>query len=939
MKNILNPKWLFLVNSLPLIILFSLLYSQYSIIKTLLHDEAINYWIIFGITLTILGFLNFLYTIYLIYRSKNISKWYSLFTFVAYIPFIYLYSGHINDLVPFNIPNWMITGNVFIYVGTFLMPTLAHSLFVLVVHFTNNQEKHKAWLNFLLSIGVPILGYLFTQILLPLRKLVDYRYREHVLVIIVIVFTLIFLFFLIRTLYILLTKKSTFWGKYQLGWKIPVTIILPLIGLGVNNGHLFYQFDNHGIFGDFNHPLFYIIALVNGILICLQSPKNPNKRLIIFVAKSITFAYTLYFFIVFLPFLPLSVVAILILGLGFLLLAPLLLFVLHVYSLFQDYNYLKSQFSKKLVISLSLIGLLILPEGLTLSYLNDKIQLNKALDYVYHPNYEINYDINKDSLKKTLNLVKENKDNKRFLFGQGIPYLSSYFNWLVLDNLTLSSSKINVIESVFFGASFKKVKPENIQNDEVKISNINTTSTYDKNQKIWKSSVDLEITNHSKNNRLGEYTTTISLPNGSWISDYYLYVGDQKEYGILAEKKSAMWIYSQIRNENRDPGILYYLTGNRVAFRVFPFAKEEIRKTGIELIHKEPITLNIDTHVLKLGNSNETLYENLETENIVYVSSKQKQTLKVVKRKPYFHFLVDISKNQATKVNAYSTLINSALKEYPELVENSKISYVNTFVNTNSLNSDWESSLKSQSFEGGFYLDRAIRSSLVKAYQKETETYPIFVVVSNQFENAILTKDFSDLQFTFPENNYFFKLDEQGSLLPHSLISNPEQELKQIKEECRFCYSALAYPMSNNSIVYLPNNLESSIVLKTNNFKLDETTMKSKDWESGLKIQGQWMSQIIHPENSDKEWLSLVRSSFKSSILTPVTSYLVVENEAQKAMLKTKQEQALSGKSSLDLGEDTQRMSEPSWWILMFLFGGIIWYKDRDRKESLPNYN
>ena len=63
--------------------------------------------------------------------------------------------------------------------------------------------------------------------------------------------------------------------------------------------------------------------------------------------------------------------------------------------------------------------------------------------------------------------------------------------------------------------------------------------------------------------------------------------------------------------------------------------------------------------------------------------------------------------------------------------------------------------------------------------------------------------------------------------------------------------------------------------------------------------------------------------------MTPVTSYLVVENEAQKAILKKKQEQILSGNKSLDPDEDTQRMSEPSFWILANLFGLVISYRHR----------
>ena len=214
----------------------------------------------------------------------------------------------------------------------------------------------------------------------------------------------------------------------------------------------------------------------------------------------------------------------------------------------------------------------------------------------------------------------------------------------MLDNLTLSDTKINYIEKVFFDNTSIEIRPENIRNDNVKITNISSNSTYDKSQNAWKSWIDLEITNKSENTWFSEYVTTIDLPEGCWISNYYLFVGNKKEFGILAEKKSAMWVFSQIRNENRDPGILHYLTGNKVAFRVFPFSKDEVRKTGIEFLHKEPLKLTIENNIVELGNAEETTNEKTETENVVYVSTQQKQTLKTVQRKPYFHFLVDISK-------------------------------------------------------------------------------------------------------------------------------------------------------------------------------------------------------------------------------------------------------------------------------------------------------
>jgi hypothetical protein len=933
MRNLQNPKWLFLINTLPIAVLFFLFISQFNIIKSLLEPESVVLWKTFGITLGGIALINFLYSTYLTISKKIVSIYYGLISLLVYIPFIYLYGYHSEEIIPFSIPRWMIPGDMILYVGTFLMPTLAYSLFILVSHFTPKTKEHKPWKSFLFAIAVPLVWYIFSQAILPLWKPIEREFQTHVTIIFVIAGTLLFLFFLIRGIYILATKKATVWKRYQLVWKIPISIIFPILGLLVNNGFLFNEFDD-GIFGCFNNHWFYIIAALNGLVICLPNRDLFIYRFLLFIGRSTTFAFTFYFFIVFLPFLPISIIAVVAIGTGFLMLTPLILFVLHINELSKDLKYLKKVISNRVVNLVSVAGFLVLPLLITLTFIGDKNTLEEILDYLYTPDYSKTYDINKESLKKTLNVLKQHKDrNGAILFGSQIPYISSYFNWLVLDNITLSDAKINNIEKVFFGKSSFDLRSENIRNENVEITNSTVESVFDENQKAWRSWINLEITNKSGNSWAVEYATTIELPVGCWISDYYLYVRDRKEMGILAEKKSAMWVFSQIRNENRDPGILYYLTGNKVAFRIFPFAKDEVRRTGIEFLHKEPVNISIDGIDFQLGERGIQEAGIIENSELVYIPASKKSSLEKTQRQPYFHFLLDVSEANKSKKEEFIGRVNKLMAEYPDLSKSSKISKVNSYVSTLEITEGWESYINQEDFNGGFYLDRAIKSTLVNSHNNNDKTYPIIIVVTDSIYKAILNKDFSDLAITFPENKLFYLLTEQGQLEPHSLIINPKNPLAD-SLGLNFHMPCLEYKTVNQEILYISTDTVSCIALKSEFISIDEKKVNEKDWTSALQMHGNWISQNLNPSKSETDWKNLVKSSFVSRIMTPVTSYLVVENEAQKAILKKKQEQVLSSNKSLDVGEDAEQMTEPGLIVLAVLLGLIIWIREKRKMNK-----
>ncbi|GAB5524764.1 MAG: hypothetical protein Roseis2KO_26360 [Roseivirga sp.] len=929
MRNLLNPKWLIFLNTIPTVFLLVTYIGFYTLVQSQLSEANIEYWYGFMGSLLTLGLLHLAYSVFQLRKKQVLNLWYGVAVVIIYPVFIYIYWEIANEIFPSSIPFWMVPDNLPFYLSMAFMPTIVHGIYILVTSFTQKTTKSKAWHNLLYAGGVPVAWYLYFQMILPLWDGPESGFAEHLLIILLVLSTVLFLFFVMRMALIVTRDKRTKGKSFSQTWIIIFGIVFPVMGLLVNNGELQFSSARIGnnVFGDFTSPWYLIIVIINGLALFFSEIRNPRLRLALFVAKSIGLTYVLYFFLIFLPYLPLSVVLIIVFGLGLLLLSPLTLMIIQGRSLFDDLAYLKSYYPINQLRILFIAGILILPTVITLTYWQDRQVLHKAMTYAFEDDTQSSIEvISINSLRRTLSNLKTHKSGST-LFGSNKPILTPYYTWLVLDNMTLSEHKISLLEEVFFGTTGESFKgrgtPLRRRNQRLKVETSKVVSQYQADG-YWLSTVELQITNESKQG-LSEYVGSFELPEGTWINDYYLDIEGRREHGILAEKKAATWLYQQIVRGQRDPGILYYLSGRKVAFRVFPFSPGQTRVTGIELIHKEAIDFRLGELSLKLGEEKSSYSPDsaLSTPHGHYLSPAAKSELPLANRTPYFHFLVDCSLGNKRTLANYLDQAGHILKNNGFNPNTAKISYVNSSVKTIDFSA---SSSFMPEFEGGFFLEKAMKQALASHFYDDDDSFPLFVALSNDLASAVFTNSLADYAFCSPETDKFFSMGPNGKLNRHALSNNPLDTLEgDFSLKAQFSPS-LKWVDQQGQDYFVPDNGQATVMPDKSASRESDLPME-EPWLAALDMQGQWQRYRLGTDEPQKYWLQLIRSSFQSQVMNPTTSFMALENESQKEFLRRKQEQVLSGKSSFDLGEDVQRMSEPDWWLLLLVAGFIVWFK------------
>lgn len=924
MRNLLTPKWILLLNTGPLLLLAALCYGEFTVIHTLLPAESVAMWQRLALVLGLLGTATLGYAAWAWRRGRSLSIWYAGAALLAYAAFLTWYTYNNALVLPRAVPRWMVPTDILVYVWTFLMPTLAHALLVLVVRSVPDARPRSAVPSLALAVGVPMAAWMLLGVFGFMYDLVGWAGSEWLkewlgglfIGLSILVGPIAFLFFLVRGVYLLTLNRQN--DELGLAWKILVTLVLPLLGLCVNTGLFMNGFggDSTGVFGNFNTPWFYGLAVLNGVLLCVPSPAARGGRLALLAARSALLGYTGYFFLVFLPFLPLSLLAVIAIGTGFLMLAPLVLLVVHLRVLADDVEALQAQFARWVPRAVLVGSLAVLPLLLTADYYHDRRVLHAALAYVYTPNYTQAYDLDAASLGRTLAMVRQHKENNFDLFmGSQQPYLSAYYNWLVLDNLMLSESKLAALENVFVPHSAARPAPTATFVNNVPataptapvLRQLTARSTYDARQQAWVSWVDLAVSNASPAQQVGEYSTTFELPAGCWVGDYYLDIEGRREPGILAEKKAAEWVYTQIVQENtrRDPGLLTYAGPDQLHLQVYPVLGATPRRTGIQLLHKDPVALTIDGQTVTLGQPGVAVPTAAPVATpggaVVYLSAAAKQRLPLVQRQPYYHFLLDASAAKAERKAAYKEWVTDFLQQHPSAAP-PRFTLVNTYATPVPVGADWPRQLDDFANAGGCYLTGAVQRTLAEAQLHPAARYPVLVVVTDSLASAVLAPDFADFAAAFPEGATFLKLGPGGQAEPHSLRTASAEPLPAAPEAP--AAAVRAWPNVARPQAYLPDDALPSVVLAQPAAGLAPPAASLTRWQAGLLLRGHHQWQALHPAEADAQHLAFTQASFQHRLLTPLTAFLALENEAQKAALRRKQSETLAANANLDTQEE-----------------------------------
>jgi len=732
----------------------------------------------------------------------------------------------------------------------------------------------------------------------------------------------------------------------------------PIGGLWLNSRIPFpADFQSWAVFG---------MALTNGCLLMLPDFERPWLCRLVWLAQCAFFPFTIYFLLVFLPFLPLSIPAIVLFGSGFLILTPTILFFVHGQRLLDGYGSFSADRKRFAPALLAAGAMAILPGATIAQTLVDRMVLRSAIDYVFSPDYR-----RADRFHGSRFAVRHSLERLRdFKAGAYQPFLSDFYNWVVFGNLVLPDDKMNQIARAFFGRDLDPAKPDRMPifgggrtgrmlrevvptvepSSAIALSELSAKTVIEGD--CERTTIALKMRNNGITG--GEFVTKIRIPNGVFVSGFWLNIGKVRTQGKLFEKKTALWVYQQIRDWTyRDPGIMVYSAPGCIELRIFPFAVGEERHAEIEFFYPAALapTISIgDRQWRKEPGAPGTCMTLTPDGGAVALPATVAAQLPAAKRAQYLHFIVDRSATSTLKdveivsaIRKVAAHFDSASECAVTLANYESVDVTDGIVPLGAVDAGLLQRDGGLPRRGGFLAERAIKRALVAYHDRlshstgtgaDLRRYPVVVLIGKPLPVMTVGDDLAVFGKFAPDVCGFNMTEDGEKLVSSDFAGHCESAMGKPHPVALLKLGDAVAPCaidgSETQLVYFDTTAKERAlsILDSGSFRaLNPAAVIAPGaaYGKGVRALRRHMGWVTNPSLGNNGLSEVVALSRETGILVAATSYIVVENSAQWKMLALKQRQKLGNQAALEFEETP----EPGTGLMVVVGAAMLLNKRR----------
>lgn len=882
------------------------------------------------------------------------------------VAYLWLAIASLNaGLVPRNVGAWIYSDGRFVFNQfAFCMLPAFHGVLRLAAARSPAANGRTLAVSVAAAVGAPVLLYLLFASAARFGPRSEFSWAPYFVATLVIVAGVVMLVGVLRGLLVAL-RGAQKWHATAERWAVVlIALVLPLGGLALNRTIPFPV--------DFQATEVYVLTVANALVLLFAVWTGGARPWLSWLLLCATFPFSLYFFVVFLPYTPLSVLAVIAMGLGMLVLTPILLFALHLHLLRRAWTQARECAPSARLLAGGALAVLLLPGFFTARNLADKAALNAALDHLHQPKVAAGKIEFRSSLTNLRRAVNSHRGYKEGLY---YPLLSDYYAWLVLDNLVLPDAELDEIKNVFFGSrraddsldpfrqpkgAFDRGRASNVRRlrrvapppQTVVVENlVAKTAAVEAGSTL----VTLSLKLRNAGRAPAEYESAFGLPSGVLVRGFRLQVGDALVPGRIFERKTALWVYAMIRDwERRDPGILFYRDATELELRVFPVAADKPTTVEIDLLVPTRVTAGqlaeadpTPAAVLARLASQFRPVVCRDDQGARVVAGVVGGSLPTVVRPPYLHVIVDRSRDDGFVGNLAD--ISPALRaRFPEArrvrfsVANYEVAaLVSDLVPIDRLPEVGPRELeRAMPLSGGLALDLALAHAIRSHRDRDLDgaldagaapARPIFVILSRHAHSRARELPLTEAWADLVPGLEVCELGADGSFVTHRRDAGAVAPLLRCGNSVR--------PLTGRRWVRFAAGQDGALscwdaaAAKWRRLPGDFSETPDSAWTEAMRLHLAQQSYDRSPGDSAISRRTLVEASRRSGVLLASTSFIVVENRAQWRMLEKSERQKLGQNQALDFVETP---APPEVWIVAGFAGWLLWRRWWRRKQPAP---